>query len=268
MGIDSDRFFRALETPKVRECINEFTEKFSGRKVILGVDRLDMVKGIPQKLLAFEKFLEDNKDLRDEVILLQIAVPRRTDIPEYQKLASKVHTLVGRINGRFGTLSKVPLIHLDQPLKFHTLCALYAVTDVALVTSLRDGMNLVSYEFVACQGSKKGVLVLSEFAGAAQSLGAGEILINPWDIAEVASSIGRALNMKDDERKKRHELNFQQVITHTSQKWAEAFVRELGDAVIGDQKRIKGVPPTLPVTDAIEHYLQSNNRLLVLGFNA
>ncbi|KAL1813016.1 hypothetical protein ACET3Z_023081 [Daucus carota] len=257
IGIYSDRFFEALETPEVRECIKEFTDKFSGRKVILGVDRLDMVKGIPEKILAFEKFLEDNKDQRKEVILLQIA-----------KLASRVHMLVGRINGKFGTLTNVPLIHLDQPLKFHTLCALYALADVALVTPLRDGMNLVSYEYVACQKSKNGVLVLSEFAGAAQSLGAGAILVNPWNIEELASSIGRALNMEDDERKKRHQNNFQHVITHTSQEWAEAFVRELDDAVIGAQQRIKGVPTALPVTDAIEHYLQSNNRLLVLGFNA
>ncbi|XWS10838.1 hypothetical protein CRYUN_Cryun38cG0032300 [Craigia yunnanensis] len=224
IGIDSDRFIRALELPQVQEHIKELKERFAGRKVMLGVDRLDMIKGIPQKILAFEKFLEENPTWRDKVVLLQIAVPTRTDVPEYQKLTSQVHEIVGRINGRFGTLTAVPIHHLDRSLDFHALCALYAVTDVALVTSLRDGMNLVSYEFVACQDAKKGVLILSEFAGAAQSLGAGAILVNPWNITEVAASIGQALNMPAEEREKRHHHNFYHVTKHTAQEWAETFV--------------------------------------------
>ncbi|MBA0809288.1 hypothetical protein Gohar_024955, partial [Gossypium harknessii] len=112
IGIDSDRFIRALELPQVQEHIKELKERFSGRQVMLGVDRLDMIKGIPQKLLAFEKFLEENPYWRDKVVLLQIAVPTRTDVPEYQKLTSQVHEIVGRINGRFGTLTAVPIHHL------------------------------------------------------------------------------------------------------------------------------------------------------------
>ncbi|CAL9165986.1 unnamed protein product [Musa hybrid cultivar] len=268
IGIDSDRFKRALELPAVREHINELTHRFAGRKVMLGVDRLDMIKGIPQKILAFEKFLEENPSWRDRVVLLQIAVPTRTDVPEYQKLTSQVHEIVGRINGRFGTLTAVPIHHLDRSLDFHALCALYAVTDVALVTSLRDGMNLVSYEFVACQGSKKGVLILSEFAGAAQSLGAGALLVNPWNITEVAASIGYALNMSPDEREKRHRHNYAHVTTHTAQDWAETFVSELNDTIVEAQLRTRQVPPLLPTHVAVERYSQSKNRLLILGFNA
>lgn len=200
IGIDSDRFKRALDIDAAKRHVNELKQRFAGRKVMLGVDRLDMIKGIPQKILAFEKFLEENPEWIDKVVLLQIAVPTRTDVPEYQKLTSQVHEIVGRINGRFGTLSAVPIHHLDRSLDFHALCALYSVTDVALVTSLRDGMNLVSYEYVACQGSKKGVLILSEFAGAAQSLGAGAILVNPWNITEVADSIKHALTMTSDRK--------------------------------------------------------------------
>ncbi|GFP78691.1 alpha alpha-trehalose-phosphate synthase [UDP-forming] 1 [Phtheirospermum japonicum] len=268
IGIDSKRFIRALEVPKVQEHIKELKERFTGRKVMLGVDRLDMIKGIPQKILAFEKFLEENPYWRDKVVLLQIAVPTRTDVPEYQKLTSQVHEIVGRINGRFGSLTAVPIHHLDRSLDFHALCALYAVTDVALVTSLRDGMNLVSYEFVACQDSKRGVLILSEFAGAAQSLGAGAILVNPWNVTEVAAAIGQALNMPAEEREKRHRHNFEHVTTHTAQKWAEFFVSELNDTVIEAQQRIRKTPPQLVVSDAIKRYLQSKNRLLILGFNA
>ncbi|XP_043808297.1 alpha,alpha-trehalose-phosphate synthase [UDP-forming] 1 isoform X3 [Manihot esculenta] len=268
IGIDSDRFIRALELPQVQDHIKELKDKFSGRKVMLGVDRLDMIKGIPRKILAFEEFLEENPEWRDKVVLLQIAVPSRTHVPEHQKLTSQVHKIVTRINGRFGTLTAVPIHHLDRTLDFHALCALYAVTDVALVTSLRDGMNLVSYEFVACQTSKKGVLILSEFAGAAQSLGAGAILVNPWNITEVASSISYALNMPADERENRHNHNFRHVTTHTSQEWAATFVSELNDTIVEAQLRTRQVLPLLPIHDAVERYLQSNNRLLILGFNA
>ncbi|XP_028763778.1 alpha,alpha-trehalose-phosphate synthase [UDP-forming] 1 isoform X2 [Neltuma alba] len=268
IGIDSDRFRRALELTEVKNDIKELEERFEGRKVMLGVDRLDMIKGIPQKILAFEKFLEENAYWRDKVVLLQIAVPTRTDVPEYQKLTSQVHEIVGRINGRFGSLTTVPIHHLDRSLDFYKLCALYAVTDVALVTSLRDGMNLVSYEFVACQEKKKGVLILSEFAGAAQSLGAGAILVNPWNITEVAAAIAEALNMSSGEREKRHKHNYVHVTTHTAQEWAETFVSELNDTVVEAQLRTRQVPPQLPTKTTIERYLQSTNRLLILGFNA
>ncbi|GMN43428.1 hypothetical protein TIFTF001_012634 [Ficus carica] len=257
IGIDSDRFVRALEIPQVQEHMKELKERFAGRKmdflitlfvllisttsacnpesgllVMLGVDRLDMIKGIPQKILAFEKFLEENPNWRDKVVLLQIAVPTRTDVPEYQKLTSQVHEIVGRINGRFGTLTAVPIHHLDRSLDFHALCALYAVT------------------------------------GAAQSLGAGAILVNPWNITEVAASIGYALNMAPDEREKRHQHNFMHVTTHTSQEWAATFVSELNDTIVEAQLRIRQVPPLLPMKEAVDHYLESNNRLLILGFNA
>ncbi|GFQ06413.1 alpha alpha-trehalose-phosphate synthase [UDP-forming] 1 [Phtheirospermum japonicum] len=268
IGIDSERFFRALQVPQVQDHIKELKERFAGRKVMLGVDRLDMIKGIPQKILAFEKFLEENPDWHDKVVLLQIAVPTRTDVAEYQKLSSQVHEIVGRINGRFGTLTAVPIHHLDRSLEFNALCALYAVTDVTLITSLRDGMNLVSYESVACQTSKKGVLILSEFAGAAQSLGAGALLVNPWNITEVAAAIGHALTMPVEEREKRYWHNFNHVTTHSAQQWAEFFVSELNDTVIEAQQRVRKVPPQLVFSDAINAYLQSKNRLLILGFNA
>ncbi|GLT80169.1 hypothetical protein SLA2020_516230 [Shorea laevis] len=267
IGIDSNRFIQALELPQVQDHMKELVARFSGRKLMLGVDRLDMIKGIPQKILAFEKFLEENPKWRDKVVLVQIAVPTRTDVPEYQKLTSQVHEIVGRINGKYGTFTAVPIHHLDRSLDFHELCALYAVTDVALVTSLRDGMNLVSYEFVACQASKKGVLILSEFAGAAQSLGSGAILVNPWNVTEVASSIGKALDMPAEEREKRHHQNFTHVTTHTSKEWAATFISELNDTIVEAHLRTTHVPPVLPFKTAVDHYFKCNNRLLILGFN-
>ncbi|KAG0616367.1 hypothetical protein M758_5G109400 [Ceratodon purpureus] len=270
IGIDPERFIQALETEQVKQHVKELMRFFAGRKVMLGVDRLDMIKGIPQKLLAFEMFLEKNPEWREKVMLVQIAVPTRTDVHEYQRLTSQVHEIVGRINGRYGSVTFVPIHHLDRSLAFHELCALYASTDVALVTSLRDGMNLVSYEYVACQNSKKteGVLVLSEFAGAAQSLGAGAILVNPWNIREMYKAIEEALKMKDDERKERHRHNFTHVTKHTAQAWADNFVSELNDTIVEAELRTLRIPPNLPVDHSKEYFKRSKHRLLIMGFNS
>ncbi|KAM3400321.1 hypothetical protein ACQJBY_005296 [Aegilops geniculata] len=228
IGIDAQRFTKALEGPKVKEKITEFKKLFAGRK---------------------------------------IAVPTRSDVPEYRKLASQVHELVARVNGRFGTLKATPILHLDQTVDFDSLCALYAITDVALITSLRDGMNLVSYEYVACQESKKGVLILSEFAGAAQSLGAGAIIVNPWDIVEVADAIKRALDMPTEEREKNHRHNYELVSRHTAQDWAENYVCDLHNAT--SKAPLPAIhTAVLPIGEAAAQYGQSNNRLLILGFNA
>ncbi|BDA46931.1 probable alpha,alpha-trehalose-phosphate synthase [UDP-for [Coccomyxa sp. Obi] len=268
IGIDPDRFARALEQQEVKAHIAQLLNRYAGRKVMLGVDRLDMIKGIPQKLLAFEKFLEEHPEWRDKVLLVQIAVPSRTDVPEYQRLRSMVHEIVGRINGHYGTLTHVPIHHLDRQLAFHELCALYAVTDVALVTSLRDGMNLVSYEYVACQSDNAGVLVLSEFAGAAQSLGAGAILVNPWNITDMAAAIEDALTMSDQERRERHRQNYMHVTIHTSQTWADTFISELNDTHVEAELRTKHIPPQLVSAEVVQTYYASKRRLLVLGYNA
>mmetsp|Transcript_6225 Transcript_6225/g.15802 ORF Transcript_6225/g.15802 Transcript_6225/m.15802 type:complete len:1099 (-) Transcript_6225:258-3554(-) len=269
IGIDPDRFIKALDNRQVKSNVAELLNRYAGRKVMLGVDRLDMIKGIPQKLLAYEKFLEENPKWRDKVLLVQIAVPSRTDVPEYQKLRSLVHEIVGRINGKFGSLTHVPIHHLDRSLAFIELCALYAITDVALVTSLRDGMNLVSYEYVACQSDNAGVLVLSEFAGAAQSLGAGALLVNPWNITDMATAIKDALTMSDEERRERHCQNYMHVTIHTAQTWADTFITELNDTHVENALRIRHVPPVLDQSEAVAAFQSTTGRrLIVLGYNA
>ncbi|GIL79684.1 hypothetical protein Vretifemale_8975 [Volvox reticuliferus] len=268
IGIDPERFTRALESEEVQSQTAKLLNRYAGRKIMLGVDRLDMVKGIPQKLLAYEKFLEEHPEWRDKVLLVQIAVPSRTDVPEYQKLRSMVHEIVGRINGQYGTLTYVPIYHLDTSLSFTELCALYAVTDVAMVTSLRDGMNLVSYEYVACQSDNAGVLVLSEFAGAAQSLGAGALLVNPWNISDMSQAIYDALSMSEEERRERHRQNYMHVQTHTAQHWADTFITELNDTHIEADLRMRGTPPPLDVQEVVRAYQCSKRRLIVLGYNA
>ena len=175
---------------------------------------------------------------------------------------------MGRINGRFGTLGSVPIQHLDCSLAFTELCALYAVTDVCLVTSLRDGMNLVSYEFVACQSKNAGVLVLSEFAGAAQSLGAGALLVNPWNVNDMAAALEDALTMPEPERRERQRQNFTHITMHTAQAWADTFVSELNDTHVEAELRRKRIPPQLFPSRVLDDFSRSRHRLIILGYNA
>ncbi|CAA7039686.1 unnamed protein product [Microthlaspi erraticum] len=266
IGIEPERFISTSELPEVVQYMKKFKNDFAGRKLILGVDRMDFVKGLPQKYQAFEKFLEENEDWRGKVMLLQIAVPTRNGIGEYRKMKDQCHKLVGRINGRFGSISSVPITHLDCSVPFDQLCALYAIADALLVTSLRDGMNLVSSEFVACQKEEKGVLILSEFAGAGQSLGAGALLVNPWNIKEVSNAIGEALNMSPEEKERKHKINFQYVKTHSTQQWADDFMNKLNEITSNGELQNGNVPHELPQHDVVQQYLKSNNRLLILGF--
>lgn len=209
IGISPERFIDALKTPAVLSHIKSFEETFEGKKVILGIDRLDYTKGLRHKLYAVERFLEKNPQFIGKIVLVQICVPTRTSVSKYQKLSRKVHMLAARINGRFGSVSSVPIHLLDQSIPFDKMCALYRVSDVLICSSVRDGMNLVAFEFLACQAEitdidKAGVLILSEFAGAAQSLGAGAIRVNPWDVAQVADALRYALCMSKAERQEHH----------------------------------------------------------------
>ncbi|XP_030508576.2 alpha,alpha-trehalose-phosphate synthase [UDP-forming] 1 [Cannabis sativa] len=265
-GIDPDQFVRVLEIPQVQEDMKKLKESLAGRKMILGFDKLDMMKGIPQQFSAFKKFLEENPSWRGKVVLLQISVPTRTDVPEYQKLPSQVHEIVGHINRSIGT--PVPIIHLEQMLDYHTMCTLNAVADVALVIPCREGTNLECYKFVALQESNKGVLILSKCAGAVNSLGAGAILVNPLDITEVAASIGDALTMIAKEREMRHQHNFKHVTSHSSQQWAATFVRKLNETIVEAQRRTRQFPLLLPMKEVVDRYSESSNRLLILGFDA
>ncbi|KAJ2555301.1 Trehalose-6-P synthase/phosphatase complex synthase subunit [Coemansia sp. RSA 1933] len=226
IGIDPTTFAEALQTAEVKRRLGEFEAKFSGSKVIVGVDRLDYIKGVPQKLLAFEQFLSEFPQFVGKVVLVQVAVPSRGDVEEYKQLISNVNELVGRINGRFGTVEYTPIHFLHKSVNFTELVSLYAVSDVCLITSTRDGMNLVSYEYVASQKNHHGVLVLSEFAGAAQSLN-GSIIINSWNIEEVADAIHQALTMSPEQREANFNTLSRYVGKYTAAYWGVSFISEL-----------------------------------------
>jgi len=171
-------------------------------QVVLGVDRLDYTKGIPERVLAFERLLELYPEHREKVVLLQLAVPSRSQVNEYKELKRQVDELVGRVNGRFATATWSPIRYLYRSVDQKRLCALYRDADVALITPLRDGMNLVAKEFIACQVGDPGVLVLSKLAGSAQTMREA-LRVNPYDIDGTAEAVHRALEMEEGERRSR-----------------------------------------------------------------
>ncbi|KAK4055065.1 Trehalose-6-P synthase/phosphatase complex synthase subunit [Microbotryomycetes sp. JL221] len=226
IGIDPSQFLHCLEKESVVNRIAALRRRFDGVKIIVGVDRLDYIKGVPQKLHAMEAFLDEHPEWIGKVVLVQVAVPTRQDVEEYQNLRASVNELVGRINGRFGTVEFMPIHFMHRSIPFDELTALYAVSDACLITSSRDGMNLVAYEYIACQQQGHGVLILSEFAGAAHSLN-GSLIVNPWNTAETAHAINRALTMDPLAREDNHKKLARYVSKYTAAHWGTGFVAEL-----------------------------------------
>jgi trehalose-6-phosphate synthase len=199
----------------------------AGRKLVLGVDRLDYSKGIPERLEGFERLLERTPAWRGRVSFVQISVPSRAEVPEYAELRARVENLVGRINGRFGEADWMPVRYLYRSYGREVLAQLYRLADVALVTPLRDGMNLVAKEFVAAQDPREpGVLVLSRFAGAADEMKAA-ILTNPFHRDGMAADLDHALSMPADERRER-QLRLRAVVeSGTPAEWTRDFLNAL-----------------------------------------
>lgn len=276
IGIDPQRFLNTLHSNRAIDHIARFHSQFKNRQILLSVDRLDYIKGIPHKLLAFEHFLNNNTSFAGKVVLLQIAVPSRTDVTDYQALKSQTHELVSRINGKYGTLESLPIHYLDQSIGFEEMVALYHCSDAIVISSLRDGMNLVAYEYVICQSEQDpGVLILSEFAGASQSLGAGAITINPWSVEELSDAIKLSLTMSHDERLARFHPVFKHVLDYTAQKWAEVYIETLEQEHYMQKQMLLQSPqfgliePTLIdntlKTLILNQFSQSRRKLIICG---
>jgi trehalose 6-phosphate synthase/phosphatase len=201
IGIDFQAFEEAARSEEVRRRIAELGSRMGPAHLIIGVDRLDYTKGIPERLKAFRNALQRHAELREKVLLLQVVVPSREAVPEYQSLKAHVERLVGAINGEFSSVGWVPVHYQYKSLKRRDLIALFRLAKTCFVTSIKDGMNLVAKEFCACQVEDPGVLVLSEFAGAAAQLQDGALLVNPHDIEGMADALAAAFVMGEDERR-------------------------------------------------------------------
>jgi trehalose 6-phosphate synthase/phosphatase len=226
MGINYEQFFNVDQDPKAQAERKRFRRKLGDCRVILSVDRLDYTKGIPQRLEAFSLFLDNNPKFERKVILVLLVVPSRTRVEHYIQLKKQLDGLVGEINGKHGTIGWIPVWYLYRSLPFHPLAALYSLADVALVTPLRDGMNLVAKEYTATKTDGKGVLILSETAGAAQELGEA-LIINANNQEEIAQALVKALEMPEQEQIERNRIMQKRLSRYTVVQWANEFMDKL-----------------------------------------
>jgi trehalose 6-phosphate synthase/phosphatase len=229
IGIDVGGFERAAASPEVEVERVRLVAGANGKKIVLGVDRLDYTKGIPRRLLAIERLLDESAELSEQVIFVQVAVPTREKVEAYASLRRQVNELVGRINARHGTATSSPVKLLYRSVSMTELVALYRAADVMLVTPLRDGMNLVAKEYVASRLDERGSLVLSEFAGASAEL-EGAVVVNPYDVRGVGCAVRRALEMPVAEQRGRMGGLRRIVRANDASLWAKQFLRDLSAA--------------------------------------
>lgn len=226
VGTDVSAFSKAGRRPEVESAAVALKTEHAGR-ILLGIDRLDYTKGIPRRLLAFEELLTRRPEWKERVRLIQVAVPTRERVGAYRRFREEVEAIQARINREFGTASWMPIEYMHRSISETELLALYRAADVMLVTPVRDGMNLVAKEFVATRTDEDGVLVLSEFAGAAAELSEA-VLVNPYDICGSAESYHRALTMAPAERQLRMRGMREKISRQPIQLWAESFLHHLG----------------------------------------
>lgn len=203
ISIDFEAYSRDAEKPLVLAKVAELKRQASSGKIVVGVDRLDYTKGIPERIRAFSDYLRDNQAARGNVSLYQVVVPSREAIPEYQRLQEEIELAVAGVNGQWSQPAWTPIVYMHRPVPREELLAFYRVADVALITPLKDGMNLVAKEYCAAKNDADGVLILSEFAGAAVEFEGMALLVNPYDEEGVAHAIQRALSMPGPERRNR-----------------------------------------------------------------
>jgi len=227
IGIDAREFTAAATSPKANEFYDLMRYSSAGRKLIVGVDRLDYSKGLEERFIAYEQFLRNHPDYHGNVFFLQIATPSRGEVGAYQSIRAKLDSLSGHINGEHATVDWVPLRYVNRSYRRDELAGIYRAAHVGLVTPLRDGMNLVAKEYVAAQDpSDPGVLILSEFAGAAAQMKEA-LIVNPFDRESVAEAIKEALAMPLTERLARYELLMHGVVTNDVVAWRDDFVAKL-----------------------------------------
>jgi trehalose 6-phosphate synthase/phosphatase len=266
MGIDYRQFAAAGDDPVVIAEVEEIRHRYGDRKILLSFDRLDYSKGIPERLEAFDLFLERHPEFHGKVVLIVVAVPSRTSVIEYQALKQQVDELVGSITGKYGTMEWTPVQYFYHVLPYSTLVALYTAADVALVTPLRDGMNLMAKEYVATRRGGGGVLILSEMAGAAPELGEA-LIINPFNREEIVDAIVTALTMPETEQIERNSWMQQRLRRYDVQRWAHDFLQRL-DATKERQRDLdaRRITPQLR-EQLLDNYRAGEQRLILLDYD-
>lgn len=266
MGIDYDKFAKAAISSSTQKEMKKFMSSISTEKLILSVDRLDYSKGIPQRLAGFEAFLEAHPEYQGKVSLILLVVPSREHVETYHKLKEELELLVGRINGKYSSLNWTPIHYFYRGLPFNKLSALYGLADVAMVTPLRDGMNLVCKEYIASRLDKTGVLILSEMAGAAKEL-TDAIIINPNDQLEIVESLKQALEMPEEEQIRRNTDMQQKLQRYDIHHWVKMFMKGLKHTK-EEQKKLKekNLKPKIEAS-MVSSYNKAGKRLLLLDYD-
>ena len=266
IGVDVDSFESAMETEEVQEELDDLKQETEDRDIVLTVDRLDFTKGIVERLESFDYFLAENPEWQRRVTLISLAVPSRTGVPEYQALKKEVDEAVGRINGRHGTPGWVPIWYMYRFLPFHRLVALYGGADVALVTPLRDGMNLVAKEYLASHSDGSGVLILSETAGAAEELGEA-LIVNPHDKEEISNALLHALTMSESEQQARNLPMLARLRRYNIVRWAEDFLGQLEPEAAPAKQHVQVRLDEEGAELLLQAYRSTKNRLLLLDYD-
>jgi trehalose 6-phosphate synthase/phosphatase len=267
IGIDAREVQKlAYGDPVIEEKIAGIRKLYAGKKIIVGRDRLDPVRGVAQKLMAFEMFLDRYEHWRDKVVLIQVTSPTSIEDEEEpgHKISNQISELVSKINGVYGSLSFSPVQHYPQYLSQHEYLALLRVADVGLITSVRDGMNTTSLEYVVCQKEGHGPVILSEFSGTAGSLSSA-IHINPWDLGGVAGAINEALKMSPEARKTQHSKLYKHVTTNTVQAWSNNYLKRLLTNLSSFDQSI--ATPALDKNKMLAQYRAARQRLFMFDYD-
>ena len=267
IGIASEEYAGLLSTDQAAlQHYIDGVERFRGQKVILAVDRLDYTKGIPERLRAYARLLESEPHFKKRIVLIQIGVPTREGIAGYQNVRADVDELVGKINGTLGTLDWTPVVYINRAVDRRELVALYHLADICWVAPLRDGMNLVSKEYVACHADGRGVLILSEFAGAAAEMREA-LLINPFDEERTAAAVARALTMEETEQQHRMRALNGRITVNSVFHWSDCFLTALDEASSARRHSAQAGAKPLALPEIQGAYIRAKSRLLILDYD-
>lgn len=266
IGIDYDKYASQAAHPDTITREVEYRTSLGQQKLILSIDRLDYSKGIPARLKIFDLFLEKYPEFQDRVSLLMVVVPSRDKVEKYKDLKEQVDTLVGRINGKYGTVNWTPIHYFYRSFPLEDLSAFYRMADVAMVTPMRDGMNLVCKEYVASKLDKKGVLILSEMAGASKELSEA-LIVNPNDKHQVRDALKRALSMGEDEQKKHMAIMQETIKKYNIHHWVDLFLNRLEQITKKRDELATKVLDDKTTGDICKAFSKSANRMLFLDYD-
>lgn len=266
IGIDFKKYAESNENPDVLAEVQKFKRQQIRNRIILTIDRMDYTKGIPNRIEAFDKFLEMYPEYQEKVSLVMLSAPSRTQVPRYKQLKEDVDKLVGNINGKYGKIGWTPVIYFYRSLPFESVSALYHISDVAMVTPIRDGMNLVAKEFIAAKADKKGVLILSETAGAAQELNEA-LYVNPNNQVEVAEAIKEALEMPEEVQIERNTQMSRRIERYDIYRWAKDFLQQLDDIKKSQDIFLSKSMNDEIKTGIISDYRKAEKRLIFLDYD-